>query len=38
MSKDEEFAHEANGTMIAILYKTARRGPIASYCEFAIHK
>ena len=35
--EDEELAHGANGTMTAVLHKTARRRPIASYCEFATH-
>ena len=33
-----KFAHGADGTMIAIVCKTARHRQIPSYCEFATHR
>ncbi len=35
--EDDEFAHAANGTTMAIACKTARHRQIPSYCEFATH-
>jgi hypothetical protein len=35
--EDEDFAHRANGTIIAGTFKTARRRRIGSHYEFASH-
>jgi hypothetical protein len=35
--KDEEFAHETNDTMPAVVRQTARHRRLASYYEFATH-
>jgi hypothetical protein len=36
--EDTAFAHGVNRTMTTVLHETARRGQVASYCEFATHR
>jgi hypothetical protein len=36
--KDEDFTHRANRAITAGTCKTARRGRVASHCEFATHR